>query len=118
MRVLDDTEEGRDSGSGSIGSSYKRRRAMGIVVLDEEVPLFNQAVAKGNAERNELESEHLALDHERLEAEKLEREISCAERHEDRKAAHELELQKLRVIMHVLQQVNGSTATGTEDAGT
>lgn len=59
---------------------------------DEAVVLFSKTEAKGDAEKNELESQHLAFDDEQFEAEMLERDLSRTESREKRKAAHKLEL--------------------------
>lgn len=79
---------------------------------------FCEALAEGDAETIELDSQRLEFDREQFEAEKLDKELALAERHEKRKATHELEMQKFRAMMDFLWQAHVSIVTGTEDAVT
>ena len=113
--VVDEDGEGECEGEdasmiGSARSSAKKRKRglAAFSTMEDESGAFIAALQNADERQNELEAERLQLDRDRFEAEKADREFDREERRKDREAAREMDLEKFRIKINVLQQSKGS----------
>lgn len=120
--VGEDSDAGNtevDTSVGEVEEVVRKRKRRAPNMKDDEEVVFLEAVKKVEAERIRVEEKKLALARFQFEEDCEGRQIAREERPEERQAAADLELRKMRLMPYIVlgREGGGGVASDTEALG-